>query len=198
VTTCPSNPWLDRERGTGVRTPSASGREDDGTGLYYYRARYYDPGRGRFISEDPIGLQGGINLYSYVDANPIIRTDPLGLQAIPFPQTGPLPSPIPWPGTGDSQKLARDTLDGIRQLDEPLARGLDHILKKIKAKRKTIETIEQPSDPGGSCPPPDMNDPNNFLKACFGVCQTVRSHIARAACYASCIWMAFAGPSPSQ
>ena len=37
-------------------------RENDQTGLYYYRARYYDPHLKRFISEDPIGLQGGINV----------------------------------------------------------------------------------------------------------------------------------------
>jgi RHS repeat-associated protein len=56
-----------------------TGREDDGTGLYYYRARYYDPGRGRFVSEDPIGLAAGPNLYSYVGANPLAFTDPRGL-----------------------------------------------------------------------------------------------------------------------
>ena len=57
-----------------------TGREwDKETGLYYYRARYYDPMEGRFISKDPIGFKGGINLYGYVDNNPINRTDPEGL-----------------------------------------------------------------------------------------------------------------------
>jgi RHS repeat-associated protein len=54
-------------------------RENDGTGLYYYRARYYMPSCGRFISEDPIGTQGGINLYGYVGGDPINATDPMGL-----------------------------------------------------------------------------------------------------------------------
>jgi RHS repeat-associated protein len=63
-------------------------RENDGriggTGggsLYYYRARYYDPVLKRFVSEDPIGLRGGRNLYAYVEANPINSSDPLGLTA---------------------------------------------------------------------------------------------------------------------
>ena len=56
-----------------------TGRENDGTGLYYYRARYYSPELHRFISEDPIGLGGGINVYAYVGNSPIIRIDPLGL-----------------------------------------------------------------------------------------------------------------------
>ena len=38
---------------------------------HYYRARYYDPKAGRFISEDPIGFGGGTNLFSYVLANPV-------------------------------------------------------------------------------------------------------------------------------
>jgi RHS repeat-associated protein len=38
-------------------------REDDGTGLYFYRARYYDPVMKRFVQSDPIGLAGGINTY---------------------------------------------------------------------------------------------------------------------------------------
>ena len=54
-------------------------RENDRTGLYYYRARYYDPVIKRFISEDPIGLLGGINVRSYVNGNPISFVDPLGL-----------------------------------------------------------------------------------------------------------------------
>lgn len=56
-----------------------TGREDDGTGLYYYRARYYDPTIGRFISEDPKGFQAGINFYAYVGNNPINANDPSGM-----------------------------------------------------------------------------------------------------------------------
>jgi len=56
-----------------------TGREfDPETGLYYYRARYFDPSTGRFLSEDPIGVGGGINFYAYVGNNPISRTDPDG------------------------------------------------------------------------------------------------------------------------
>ena len=56
-----------------------TGRENDGTGLYYYRFRYYSPKLQRFISEDPIGLLGGINFYSYVGNSPVNFVDPLGL-----------------------------------------------------------------------------------------------------------------------
>jgi RHS repeat-associated protein len=59
-----------------------AGRENDGTQLYYYRARYYSPTYGRFASEDPIGLAGGINTNAYVGGNPISRRDPLGLWSI--------------------------------------------------------------------------------------------------------------------
>ena len=49
-------------------------------GFYYMRARYYDPNHGRFISEDPIGFEGGdVNLYEYAKSNPILYTDPSGL-----------------------------------------------------------------------------------------------------------------------
>ena len=56
-----------------------TGRENDGTGLYYYRARYYSPELQRFISEDPIGLVGGINKFVYTENNPIRYKDPQGL-----------------------------------------------------------------------------------------------------------------------
>jgi RHS repeat-associated protein len=49
------------------------------TGLYYVRARWYDPFLGRFLSEDPIGLEGGINQYTYAANDPINRRDPTGM-----------------------------------------------------------------------------------------------------------------------
>ncbi|MEW1722060.1 RHS repeat-associated core domain-containing protein [Streptomyces sp. NPDC093109] len=55
-----------------------TGRENDGTGLLYYRNRYYDPETGRFISQDPIGYAGGTNLYQYALSSPTTYTDPSG------------------------------------------------------------------------------------------------------------------------
>ena len=58
------------------------GQYDDGnTGLYYNTFRYYDADAGRFSSEDPIGLNGGDNLYKYA-ANPLKWADPLGLLTV--------------------------------------------------------------------------------------------------------------------
>ncbi|MCD4825462.1 MAG: hypothetical protein K8S55_12765 [Phycisphaerae bacterium] len=60
---------------------SYTGRElDAATGLFYYRARYYDAAAGRFISEDPASFDAGdMNLYRYVTNNPMTLTDPSGL-----------------------------------------------------------------------------------------------------------------------
>jgi RHS repeat-associated protein len=59
-----------------------TGRENDGTGLYFYRARYYSPTLQRFISEDPAGLAGsGVNLYAYAFNSPTNLTDPSGEDA---------------------------------------------------------------------------------------------------------------------
>jgi RHS repeat-associated protein len=56
-----------------------TGRENDGTGLYFYRARYYSPSFQRFIAQDPIGFSGGdANVYAYVGNNPLILLDPTG------------------------------------------------------------------------------------------------------------------------
>jgi RHS repeat-associated protein len=67
---------------SGTATANAfdyTGRENDGTGLHYYRARYYHPTLQRFISEDPIGFRGGMNLYAYVGNRPTWAVDPRGL-----------------------------------------------------------------------------------------------------------------------
>ncbi|MEV6143643.1 polymorphic toxin-type HINT domain-containing protein [Streptomyces sp. NPDC051992] len=65
--------------GTASSNPyTFTGRENDGTGLLYYRDRYYDPETGRFISQDPIGQAGGTNLYQYALSSPTTYTDPTG------------------------------------------------------------------------------------------------------------------------
>jgi RHS repeat-associated protein len=55
-----------------------TGRENDGNGLYNYRARYYNARLGRFISEDPLGVSRGANSYAYVGDNPASWIDPYG------------------------------------------------------------------------------------------------------------------------
>jgi RHS repeat-associated protein len=52
---------------------------DTETGFYYFRARFYDPQVGRFLSEDPIGIRGGTNLYSFAGNDPVNGSDPYGL-----------------------------------------------------------------------------------------------------------------------
>lgn len=75
-----------------------TGRENDQTGLYFYRARYYDPQLKRFISEDPIGLAGGVNQYAYVGGNPVSKVDPLGLWTVNIGISGSYV--FPWGGAG--------------------------------------------------------------------------------------------------
>jgi RHS repeat-associated protein len=54
-------------------------RYDAETGLYYYRARYYDADLGRFLQVDPVGYADQWNLYAYVGNNPLNATDPTGM-----------------------------------------------------------------------------------------------------------------------
>ena len=86
-----------------VEQPYAyTGRElDPESGLYYYRARYYDPNIGRFLQQDPIKLFGGMNLYRYVRDNPTNGTDSSGLD----------PS-LPSSGVGSSSSKPESMIGG--------------------------------------------------------------------------------------
>lgn len=94
--------------GTVVSRLKYTGREDDGTGLYQYRARYYDPKIGRFISEDPKKFEAGVNFYAYVNNNPINASDPYGLDtriSIGYTHTAV-------PGTYHQVVILTDTITG--------------------------------------------------------------------------------------
>lgn len=57
------------------------GVTDEDNGLLYMRARYYDAESGRFIGKDPLGIEGGLNLYDYVENSPTSFIDPTGLSS---------------------------------------------------------------------------------------------------------------------
>lgn len=112
-----------------------TGREfDPESGFYYYRARYYDPQTGRFLSEDPIGLAGGDpNLYNYVRNNPANTVDPSGLfsfwdalDVISFGMS--LYDFIKCPSLGNGLNLALDTIGLL-----PLIPGIGTVRRGAQA-----------------------------------------------------------------
>lgn len=70
----------------------------DYTGRYLLGHRFYDSFTGRFVTRDPIGYKGGINLYGFTGNNPVNESDPSGFQPGPGPYTGP---GIDWKAVGD-------------------------------------------------------------------------------------------------
>lgn len=113
---------------------------DAETGLHYNWHRYYDPATGRYISADPIGLEGGINLYAFANLNPVNYTDPDGLFAI-----GAIPAfeIVKWGGAALiaalGAKAAKETADAINDSqktceDDPC----DEIIRKINEVMKEL------------------------------------------------------------
>jgi RHS repeat-associated protein len=87
-----------------------TGRENDNNGLYFYRARYYDPVLKRFISEDPIGLSGGINSHAYVEGDPVSFVDPTGLD-----RWGDAPCQCQKPPDGPPNACLTDNMDKAKK-----------------------------------------------------------------------------------
>ena len=85
--------------GSSASSYQFTGRENDGTGVYFYRNRYYSPTLQRFISEDPIGMNGGdVKFYAYVGNSPTNFRDTRGLTRDCFASScGGLPPFVPLP-----------------------------------------------------------------------------------------------------
>jgi RHS repeat-associated protein len=93
----PSNSWGTAHSAIGNPWMFTGRQFDEETGLYYYRARYYDPVMGRFVQRDALGYLDGVNLYQYVRGNPIVRNDPFGFMFIgcdPWGEWGPWSAPV--------------------------------------------------------------------------------------------------------
>jgi len=99
---------------------------DPETGLHYNRFRYYDPDVGRFIHQDPIGLNGGINTYQYAP-NPTNWIDPFGLTGARSTQSGPN---IPGGSSG-----GLSTGEGGSGITNPaVQRAYDRVPEDVRAK----------------------------------------------------------------
>jgi RHS repeat-associated protein len=113
------------QTGTVDQPYSYTGREfDSETGLYYYRARYYDATTGRFLQKDPIGFRGGINVYSYVGANPAALIDPYGLAGLWREESSPgEPGPHQSLGFGDPNGKNGNYSFGVKEGESPFGGG---------------------------------------------------------------------------
>ena len=144
------------------------------TGLYFTYFRVYDPLTGRWLSRDPSGEEGGLNLYAYVEGNPISRIDPDGLQTLPLPVPEPLNG---IPGNPLKPKPSDDPLGPY---------GLSERPKQPYPWDDTIPTVKQP-DPLPPVPPGGADACYDLYRNCLGgtnICPPGIRQGARSLCFA--------------
>ncbi|KAB2888427.1 MAG: hypothetical protein F9K32_16560 [Desulfobulbaceae bacterium] len=107
---------------------------DAETGLHYNWHRYYDPETGRYISADPIGLDGGMNLYRYVAGNPVNWVDPAGLE-------------IHYEGRDEEVSLMKQWMEKLKKCAECL--GDEELKKRIKFVESKLHHYYLNFDSGG-------------------------------------------------
>jgi len=124
-------------------------RENDGMGIYYYRARYYSPSLQRFISEDPLGILGGdLNFYAYAGNNPVNFIDPTGLERQkkqkdnirPNDKYGDEADKIKNDPTKDTKEKVKD-LDKLQKKAEKELKGKTKQLKAVKGYIKVLKAL---------------------------------------------------------
>jgi RHS repeat-associated protein len=108
-------------RSESIRNPfqfdGAMGIQNDGSGLNFMRARYYDPSLGRFTQPDPIDIAGGLNLYTFALNDPLTAADPSGLLPIsPLATTLSLINPLAVTMSGGISPLATTLAGGTSPL----------------------------------------------------------------------------------
>lgn len=155
-----------------------TGRENDGTGLYYYRARYYSPSFGRFISEDPIGFAGGINTYEYVGGNPLSYVDPLGLWRNPSDiyddavrDAGRSGFPGPHNGLQDAYRHCLASCEMARENTAPVAQCLGWANEKEGDWMRNQEAGERQMDDFNNAAGVDHGRSAQSTQACRDACR---------------------------
>jgi RHS repeat-associated protein len=134
----------------GPSWPNTRREFDFETGLYYYRARYYDAQAGRFVSEDPIRFDGeDTNLYRYVRNRPSSYFDPLGWVAVD-PNFDP-----------ECLPALRRALDILKKVAR-LSRGCNCAFKRLSLHRSLSDLVDDPNITIHSAP----ND--NYLRGADG------------------------------
>jgi RHS repeat-associated protein len=123
---------------------------DSDVQMQYVRARWYDPYVGRFISEDPIGLAGGLNQYTFAGNDPINGRDPFGLDHC---------SDTP-PDEGQPPPSQPPLIAGLS-----LSASCENPIPGGNMCRETIEGTKCPNQGGGGGRPEDPNDPRKKRSA---------------------------------